>query len=226
NARFNQLRPEYQPRLNFSVLQPLLRNFGWDFSYLVVRVAQQAADASVYQYEAQLSDFVESVIEAYWNVVGTRENLEVQRESKALADRTVDENEARVRVGLLPPVAVLEAQADAKSRETDVIRADNDLAVARQLLAQLVYYRPHDTFVPRTLEPAEEAVPEEVAVDPDRDLAVAIEERPEVLASARGVRTQQLNERIASNALLPQLDLAGSYVVNRLSETNRSTPTT
>src|SRR5438874_10644711 len=37
--------------------------------------------------------------------------------SKALADRTVEENQARVRVGLLPPVAVLEAQADAASRE-------------------------------------------------------------------------------------------------------------
>src|SRR5439155_321728 len=96
----------------------------------------------------------------------------------------------------------------------------------RQLLAQLVYYRPHDTFVPRTLAPAEEAVPEEVAVDLDRDLAVAIEERPEVLASARGVRTQQLNERIASNALLPQLDLVGSYGVNGLSGTNRSISTT
>ena len=226
NPRFQQLRPQYKTQLNLSVVQPLLRNFGWDFSYLVVRVAQQTAEAALFQYEAQLANFVEQVIEGYWSIVRARENLQVQRESKALADRTVDENEARVRVGLLPPVAVLEAQADAKSREEQVIRADNDLAVARQLLAQLVYYRPHDTFVPRTLEPAEEAVPEEVAVDLDRDLAVAIEERPEVLASARGVRTQQLNERIASNALLPQLDLVGSYGVNGLSGTNRPISTT
>src|SRR5207244_11416409 len=100
-----------------------------------------------------------------WNGDGPRENLEVQRESKALADRTVDENEARVRVGLLAPVAVLEAQADAKSRETDVIRAENDLIVSRQRLAQTAYYRPAATFVPRSLEPAEEAMPEDVAVD-------------------------------------------------------------
>ena len=57
---FNQLRPQYSPQLGFSVVQPLLRDFGWDFSYLVVRVAEQTADAAVYQYEANLADFVDA----------------------------------------------------------------------------------------------------------------------------------------------------------------------
>lgn len=217
NSRFAQLRPQYVPKLAFSVVQPLLRNFGWDFSYLVVRVAQEMADAAVYQYEADLANFVEQVIEAYWNVVRTRENLAVQKESKALADRTVDENQARVRVGLLPPVSVLEAQADAQARETQVIQAENALAVARQNLAQLAFFRPEDTFVPRTLEPTEEAEPENVHVDVDRALQVAFNDRPEVQASARGVQAQVLNERIAENGLLPQFNLVGSYGLNGLS---------
>ena len=187
NSRFNQLRPQYKPQLNFSLVQPLLQSFGWDFSYLVVRVAEYTADAAVYQYEANLANFVEQVIEAYWAVVGARETVEVDREAKQLADRTVEENQARVRVGLLPPVSVLEAQADAASRQSDLIAAENTLAVARQTLAQLVYYRPAGTFVPRTLEPSETAEPEEVSVDLDDTLAVALAERPEIQASARGV---------------------------------------
>ena len=217
NARFNQLRPEYITHLNLSLVQPLLRNFGWDFSYLVVRVAEENADASVYQYQAALADFVEQVIEAYWNVVRARENVEVQHESKALADRTVEENQARVRVGLLPPVAVLEAQADAAAREQQVITAENDLDIARQTLAQLAYYRPDDTFVPRTLEPIEDVTLEDVNVSLDDTIATAVAERPEIAASARGVSVQLLNERIAGNALLPRLDLIGSYGVNGLS---------
>src|SRR5262249_44473903 len=140
NSAFNQLRPQYHPQVGFSLVQPLLRGFGWDFSYLVVRVAEETAEAALYQYEATLADFVEQVIEAYWGVVRARENLGVQRESKALADRTVDENQARVRVGLLPPVATLEAQADAMARAEQVIIADNALRVARQQLAQLAYF--------------------------------------------------------------------------------------
>jgi outer membrane protein TolC len=216
NARFNQLRPQYTSNLNFSLVQPLLRSFGWDFSYLVVRVAERTADAAVHQYEANLANFVQQVIESYWNVVRARENLEVQRESKALADRTVEENQARVRVGLLPPVATLEAQADAKSREEQVLIAENDLALARQQLAQTTFYRPLDTFVPRTLEPVEEPMPEDVRVDLDQTLAVALAERPEIAASGQTVQAEQLNEKIAGNALLPQLDLVGSYGVSGL----------
>ena len=221
NARFSQLRPQYTAHLSLSVVQPLLRNFGWDFSYLVVRVAERMADASVYQYEAALADFVEAVIEAYWNVVRARDTLAVQRESKALADKTVEENEARVRVGLLPPVATLEAQADAKSREEQVLIAENALAVARQQLAQIAYYRPDGTFVPRTLEPIEEAAAEDIAVDLDDTLAIALAERPEIHASARDVEAQQLNEKIAGNQRLPRLDLVGSYGLTGLSGTAR-----
>jgi outer membrane protein TolC len=221
NARFQQLRPQYRPELNFSLIQPLLQNFGWNFTYLVVRVAEETADAARYTYEAQLTDFVGTVIVAYWDVVRARENLEVQRESRELAVRTVEENEARVRVGLLPPVATLEARADAASREEQVLIAENDLAVARQRLAQLAFYRPADTFVPRTLEPTEEAEPENVKPDLDDTLEIALAERPEVHASARGVSAQELNFRIAGNALLPRLDMVGSYGVNGTSGNSR-----
>jgi outer membrane protein TolC len=224
NASFISLRPQYEPQLNLSVVQPLLRDFGWDFTYLVVRVAERNADASVYTYEADLANFVERVINSYWQVVGARENVAVRQEAKRLADRTVEENEARVRVGLFAPVAVLEAQADAALRLDQLIQAENVLAVQRQQLAQLAFYRPNDTFVPRTLEPVEDVTPEEVHPDLEQALATAIEDRPELKASSLGVEARQINERITSNALLPRLDLFGSYGVNGLSGQAQGAP--
>jgi outer membrane protein TolC len=217
NREFTELVPFYRPRLNFSLVQPLLRNFGWDFSYLVVRVAQHTAEAALDQYEALLADFVTRVIEAYWTAIRARENVEVQRESKALADRTVEENQARVRVGLLPPVSVLEARADAALREERVIVAENELALALQRLSQIAFYRPTGTFVPRTLEPIEQAEPEEADVDVEEGIATALAARPEIHASASSVEARQLDERIAGNALLPRVDLVGSYGLNGLS---------
>jgi outer membrane protein TolC len=216
NATYIGLRPQYSPELRLSVVQPLLRDFGWDFSYLVVRVAERNADAAAYLYEADVVDFVGRVIVTYWRVVNAREAVDVQRESFALANRTTEENEARVRVGLFAPVAVLEAQADAKRREEELIRAENDLAVARQELAQLAFYRPKGTFVPRTLEPLEEVTPEDVSPDLDKTLALALVERPEIVASSLGVEARQIQERIASNGLLPRLDFVGNYGVNGL----------
>jgi outer membrane protein TolC len=221
NLGFQQLSPQYSPELNFSVIQPLLRDFGWDFSYLVVHVAEQTADAAVFEYEADLADFVQLVIDAYWTVVGARENVVLRRESLELAERTVRENEARVRVGLLAPVSVLEAQADAKARETDLIVAENQLKTARQRLAQLAYYRPADTFLPRMLEPADEVPIEDIDVDEMQALEGALVARPEVLASALRVEGNQYEERRASNALLPRFDLVGSYGLNGLSGQNQ-----
>jgi outer membrane protein TolC len=226
NATYFSLRPQYSPELRLSVVQPLLRDLGWDFSYLVVRVSEKNADAAVYLYEADVVDFVSRVIIAYWRVVTLREGVDVQREALALANRTVEENEARVRVGLFAPVAVLEAQADAKAREEELIRGENDLAVARQELAQLAYFRPNATFVPRTLEPLEEATPEEVSVDLDASLAAALVDRPEIVASALGVEARQIQERVAQNGLLPRLDVVGSYGVNGLAGDTQPQSTT
>ncbi|HWP65013.1 MAG TPA: TolC family protein [Candidatus Limnocylindria bacterium] len=224
NASFVQLSPQYAPELRFSVIQPLLRDFGWDFSYMIVRVAENFADAALYQYEADLADFVLAVVDAYWNVVGARQNVEVRREALALAQRTVEENEARVRVGLLAPVAVLEAQAQAKARETDLIVAENLLKTARLRLAQLAYFRPQGTVLPRFLEPSEDGHPEGVHIDEDAALATAMAERPEILASASAVRARQYDERVTSNRLLPRFDLVGSYGLLGLSGTNQVGP--
>jgi outer membrane protein TolC len=203
-------------------VQPLLRDFGWNFSYLVVQVSEKNADAAVYLYEADLANFVTTVIAAYWRVVAAREAVEVRQEAKRLADRTVEENEARVRVGLFAPVSVLEAQADAASRDEQLIEANNELALARQSLAQIAFYRPNATFVPRTLEPTEDVTLEEVDPNIDRSLETALADRPEILASAQGVEAKQIQEHIATNGLLPRLDVVGSYGVNGLS--GRSVP--
>jgi outer membrane protein TolC len=224
NASFIQLSPQYTPELRFSVVQPLLRDFGWDFSYMIVRVTERYAVAALFQYEADLADFVLAIIDAYWNVVGARENVEVRRESLDLAERTVQENEARVRVGLLAPVAVLEAQSQAKARETDVIVADNLLKTSRLRLAQLAYFRPNGTVLPRMLEPSEDGRPEGIHVDEDAALMGALAERPEILASASAVEARQYDERVASNQLLPRFDVVGSYGLLGLSGENQVGP--
>lgn len=216
NARFFELRPQYAPRLGFSLVQPLLRDFGWDFTYLVVRAAERQANAARWQLEADLQDFVARVIAAYWRVVGAREALQVQRESQALAERTVSENQARVNVGLLPPVAVLEAQAQATARATQVIEAENALDVARAELAQLAFFRPAGTFVPRTLEPVDRVDVEPVRPELDAAVEIALARRPEIHASAQGVEARQIQERLARNALLPRLDFVGGYGINGL----------
>ena len=149
--------PQYQPELVFSLNQPLLRNFGLNFAYLLVNVTQLNSEAAAWTYRAQLADFVKRVIAAYWVVVFTRQNLVVQQESLELAQQTLRENNERVRVGLLAPVAVKEAESEAAAREQQVIVATNLLDNALRTLRQIVYLQKGDAFLPRPIEPIDAA---------------------------------------------------------------------
>lgn len=217
NARFQGLIPQYQPELVFSLNQPLLRNFGLNFAYLLVNVTQLNSEAAAWTYRAQLSDFVKRVIAAYWVVVFTRQNLVVQQESLGLAQQTLRENNERVRVGLLAPVAVKEAESEAAAREQQVIVASNLLDNALRTLRQIVYLQKGDAFIPRPIEPIDAPRTTPVTVDANAALNLALEQRPEVRAQTLDLQSKQLTARVRENQLLPRVDFVGDFGLNGLS---------
>jgi outer membrane protein TolC len=195
----------------------LLRNFGLNFAYLLVNVTQLNSEAAAWTYRAQLADFVKQVISAYWVVVFTRQNLAVQQQSLALAQQTLRENNERVRVGLLAPVAVKEAESEAASREQQVIVASNLLDNALRTLQQIIYLQKGDAFIPRPIEPIDEPRTTPVTVDANAALNLALEQRPEVHAQTFDLQSKQLTARVRENQLLPRLDAVGSFGLNGLS---------
>ncbi|HEY2386698.1 MAG TPA: TolC family protein [Candidatus Binatia bacterium] len=218
NAHFQGLIPQYQPELLFSLNQPLLRNFGSNFAYLLVDITNITSEEAQYNYRAQLADFVKTVVVAYWNVVNARETLEVRRNSLTLAQQTLKENNERVRVGLLAPVAVTEARSQEAAREADVIVAENAVEVAEQTLRQTVYlHRDVNELVPRRIDPVESLRTAPVEINPDQALAVALERRPEVIAQNLDVHARNLTARVRENAVLPRLDAVASFGLNGLS---------
>ncbi len=217
NARFQGLIPQYEPELVFSLNQPLLRNFGLNFAYLLVDVTKLQSEAAAWTYRAQLSDFVKRVIAAYWVVVFTKQNLVVQQEALALAQQTLRENNERVRVGLLAPVAVKEAESQAAAREQQVIVANNQLDNALRLLRQIVYLQEGDSFIPRPIEPIEQPRTTPVTVDANAALNLALEQRPEVHAQTLDLKSKQVTARVRENQLLPRVDFVGNFGLNGLS---------
>lgn len=217
NARFQGLIPQYEPELLFSLNQPLLRSFGLNFAYLLVNVTKLQSEAAAWQYRADLSNFVKRVIAAYWIVVFTRQNLVVQQESLELARQTLRENNERVRVGLLAPVAVKEAESQAASREQQVIVANNQLDNALRTLRQIVYLQKGDAFIPRPIEPIEQPRTAPVHVDANAALNLALERRPEVHAQTLDLKSKQVTARVRENQLLPRVDFVGNVGLNGLS---------
>jgi len=217
---FQLFNPELVPQLAATLNQPLLRGFGLYFTSLRIRIAEASTDTAIENYKAAVANFIRSVITNYWAVVGLEERLDVLKGSLELAEKTVRDNRTRVDVGVLPPVAVLESQAEAARRKEDVIVATNDLRQARLALRQQVYLPSDNPFLPRAVEPIDRPTSDQVHVMVEEALQIAMEKRPEIQAAKLTIKGRELNTALQENAVLPKLDLFGSVGVNGLAGSN------
>ncbi len=210
----NPLVPLYTTNLSVNLVQPLLQNFGWRYSLLLVDAAVAQEESTYHQYVAAISNLVAQVERAYWGLVLAQENVRVQEQGLALAREVLRQNEGKFRVGALPQTAVLEAQAEVANREAQLIRARNAVVVARDQLRALVNARGPEENVLLMIDSAEKPAVEAYPIHLERSLATAVEQRPELLAARLAVRSRALQRKVAENQLLPQLNLVAGIGVN------------
>jgi len=205
------LKPQYRPRLGFSLTQPLLRDFGWGLTTIFVRISENREEVSVLGYRAKLAQLVQRIVESYWHVVFAVDSVRVQEKGVELADALLKNAEAKLRVGAFASVAVTEARAERARREEQLIVARNNVDVAKATLRLTLNVNPDQAFLPRRVEPTDAPSVEEISVDRQQSLEQAMLQRPEVQAAALNIRNKELQLRYAENQLLPRLDLkAGS----------------
>src|SRR5205085_6412644 len=158
NSPFYGLNPRYDQRLVLGFRQPLLRNFWASRENTAVLVARSQSEESLASFEANLSRFVADVIDVYWTYEQAAAELEVSRRSVALARELVREAQAKVDVGMLAPVAVKEAEADAAAREERSISIENNLTIAAHDLQYQVMLGAAAGKAPEPVVPVEEHV--------------------------------------------------------------------
>lgn len=217
----NPLVPLYTTSLSLNLVQPLLQNFGWRYSLLLVDIATTAQQAAYHQYVAAITNLVAQVERAYWNLVLAKENVRVQERGLELAQELLRQSEGRFKVGALPQTAVLEARANVASREAALIRARNAVTVARDQLRALVNAKSDDGTTLIAIEPEDRPSVEPYRIDLQASLAQALDNRPELAAARMDVRAKGLQRKVAENQLLPQLNLVGGIGVNGLAGTDR-----
>lgn len=223
NSTFFDLAPNYTTSFGISLNQPLLRDFGYRFTTLLVRIAQNTQNQATYQYEAAISTTVQQVEAAYWGLVLATEAVRVQEQGLALAKELQRQNEGKFKVGALPQTSVLEAQAEVARREAELIRVNNAWINARDTLRALVNFRPPGSDQLLILDPSDSPSVEERDFDLDRSLSTALERRPELAAAKLDVHGRGMMLKVAENQLLPRLNATGTIGTNGISGTD--TPT-
>lgn len=226
----NLVNPDYVTALNLTLNQPLLRDFGWRFAYLVVDVAQIAEEQAYYDYTGRVALLIENVERAYWTYVLAIENVRVEENGLDLARELLRQNEGRFKVGALPRTSVLESEAEVARREAQLVRSRALQRIARDNLRALINATQDDGEALIMIEPADKPSVVRTDFDLDSSLKVAYVQRPELLAARSSLDGRRVERKIAENKLLPRFDLTARIGLNGLGGTDtglvQATPTT
>ena len=108
---FATRNPAINTNLNATFVQPLLRNFRIDGTRAQLQTTRLNQQISETGLRASIVRVTANIRNAYWDLVYAIQAAEVAERSLALASKLVEDNQARVEVGTLAPLDVVQAQA-------------------------------------------------------------------------------------------------------------------
>ena len=129
--RHPQPGAEYELQCD-AYVQPLLRNFRIDGTRAALKVTQINQQISEIALRATIVRTVAKVRNGYWDLIYAIEAVKVAEGSLELATKLVEDNRARVEVGTLAPLDVVQAQAEEATRTADADSGDSGAGARRR----------------------------------------------------------------------------------------------
>jgi outer membrane protein TolC len=211
NNQFSQFNPQFNSTFAASYSQPLLRNFKIDSpreQYLVSRKNREISDVQLIEAVAQTG---RSVRNAYWDLVYARNNLDVQRQSLTLAQQSLRDNRARVEIGTMAPIDIVEAQSEVARREEAVILAEAAISRAEDRLRALISNPSQPDFWTMQIEPSDVATFVPVNVDVEGAVRNALDKRTDLSVSQKQIESNDVTIRYLRNQSLPDVTANLNY---------------
>ena len=218
NSSFSTVNPSLATTLQFTVTQPLLRNFGLFPNRAPIFIAQSNLKQARANFTAEVNSIILQVVQDYWSVVFARENLDVQRKSLEEAQKSYDHDKKALSLGALPPLDIYRSESQVASRRVVVIQAEYTLKQTadnfrRDIAADL---DPNSRVLDLDLTDQPSPVGDLPSTDIATALSRALANRPEFEAAREQLASDELSVRLAHNSLKPDLELSGFYSGNGL----------
>ncbi len=208
---FTTFNPSYDSSLNLSLTQPLLRNFGMDNARYQLKVSKNNQQISDVQFRETVLNTVATVKKEYYDIIAAIDNLEAQRKSLALAQKLLDENQIKVRVGTLAPLDVVQAESEVAGREETVIVAEAALARVEDVLKAAIFPKNDPATWDLRIVPTDRPTADRQEIDTDGAIQKALAARTDITAARKSLENNDLAIQFARSQLLPALNLVAAY---------------
>jgi outer membrane protein TolC len=214
NSPFSTLSPQLNSGFQFRLTQHLLQGLGLAANDRFIRIAKNNREITDVAFRLQVTSTVDQIENMYWDLVFAYENVRVQKESLAFAQKTFSDTQKQVQIGSLAPIEVVRAQSTVATDMQALTVAQTNLQL-QQLLMKNALSR---TLVDPRLADAEviptstTLIPQQEEVVPTQDLVNdALSHRPELAEARINLTSTEISNKAVRSALLPTLDLFAYY---------------
>ena len=210
----------YNPLLNLSFNQPLLRGFGLAANEAGLLDAIDNEWLNKLNLQQSVGDQIMQVIVAYRALVLSGNNLENQRRQLEEANKSYETNEKKIAAGQLEPTGNIQQSYQIESLNLMVEQAINDFKTAAQDLLGTIGLDPEMKL----------AVPSDVKLNkmviPDVSEAIdqALNHNTQYLALKTGLRADERAYAVAKNQQLWQLDASANVQAGTMTGVDSNVP--
>ncbi len=216
NSFVQRFNPSWATDLTLSVVQPLLKDAGRNFNLGQIVIAKNNKDISDIQFRKRVIDVITAVKEAYWDLVRAIERLDVAEQSVELAQDLLEINRAKVEVGQLAPIDVVEAEAGVAAREEAVILAEDAIGDVEDRLKALLNLDGRSPLLTQSITPVDRPMDARIGFSLAEEIKTALANRPDYLQTKTELENRIVNLKLAKNQVWPRVDMVASAGVNGL----------
>ena len=196
------------PSLTLS--HPLLRGAGIRVNRADINRAKIATSSAEAAQQVTAQNLVRDIVTSYWDLLFAHRDLENKRRSVDLAQKQLERTRALVSAGRLSPVDAKAVEQSVAVRESDVITAESALLDSSLNLRTLIgqQFADRDTL---GVLPMTDPVVRPRAVDTQAEMERALAANPQVRQLQLSIASRRIDELVAANNRLPQLDISGTF---------------
>lgn len=172
------------------------------------RIAKYGENLAAAQHENKTTELLLEVDEAYWRVVSLENKVKLAREYRNLIAKLDSNVRVMIEEGVATKAEALKVRVKLNEAEMTVTKAEDGLNLSKMALNQLCGFPLDEQYA---LSDATLKSEENVQLIPVDE---AISNRPEIKALTQVENIAKSNERIMLSRFMPNIGLAGNYIVS------------
>jgi outer membrane protein TolC len=214
NSPLFNISPALSAQYRFTLQQQLLSGFGFGPNLRYLRIANNDKKISDIAFKSQVIATITQIENIYWDLVNAYEQAQVNEQSVAFAQQSLDNARKQLQLQSIPEMDVMRSEAEVSRRDQDLTLARTSLEL-QELLIKNALTRSLDDPVLEAVgviptDRLQEVQPPTAHSVQDL-IAQALRDRPEFAQSDLDLTNRRISSQAVRNALLPSLSLVGFY---------------